>query len=215
MRGLLIKDIHLLMRQKNMLLLAALLLVLLSRNGLEFTLGYFVFICFVLGNTTVTYDEADRGLTFLMTFPVSRNTYVFEKYVLTLCPGIVATAIAVGIQFAAARLQGQPADSLKIVISCFGVFFVCSLVVAVFFPLEMLGKEKAQMILNIVCAVFGVGLVMLMKNEAALECILAYAMNAVEAIGKVGFSTWAFGIWAVAMLCSMFCSMLIMKKKEF
>lgn len=215
MRGLLIKDIHLLMRQKNMVLVMALSLVLLSRNGLEFTLAYFVLLSFALGNSTIGYDAADRGMSYVMTFPVKRNTYVLEKYVLTLCPGIVATAIAVGIHFVAAALQGQEADPVKIAVSCFGIFFLCSMVVGIFLPMELLGKEKAQIVLNIAGAVLGIGLFAVMRNEAALEQIRAYAMNAVEGVGKVGFSAWVFGSWAVVMLCSMLCSMLIMKKKEF
>lgn len=215
MRGLLTKDICLIMRQKNMLLMMALLLLLLSRYGMEFTLGCFVFICFLLGDTTVGYDSSDRGLSYLMTFPISRNIYVLEKYVLTLCPGMLATVAAVAIRFMAAKLQGQPADVMEIAVSCIGVFFLCSLLVAVFLPMELLGMEKARIVMNIASAAVGVGFVLFMKNEKVLEHIRGYAMNAVESINKAGLSAGVFGIWLVMVASSVLCSMLIMKKKQF
>lgn len=215
MQGLLIKDIHLLIRQKNTLLMMALILLLLSRHGLEFTLGFFILICFMLGEATMWYDMADRGLTYLMTFPVSRSTYVFEKYVLMLFPGIVATAAAVAIRFVAAKLQGQPADSLEIAVSCIGIFLLCSLLDAVFIPIELLGMEKAKRVMNVACAAVGAGFVILMMNETAFEGIKAFAMNAVEGINKVGLSVGTFGVWLVMMASSVLCSMLIMKKKQF
>ena len=215
MRGLLTKDICLIMRQKNMLLMMALLLLLLSRHGMEFTLGCFVFICFLLGDTTVGYDSSDRGLSYLMTFPISRNIYVLEKYVLTLCPGMLATVAAVAIRFMAAKLQGQPADVMEIAVSCIGVFFLCSLLVAVFLPMELLGIEKARIVMNIASAAVGVGFVLFMKNEKVLEHIRGYAMNAVESINKAGLSAGVFGIWLVMVASSVLCSMLIMKKKQF
>ena len=42
MKGLLIKDIRLLLSQKKLLLMIALLILLLAHNGLEFILGYFI-----------------------------------------------------------------------------------------------------------------------------------------------------------------------------
>ncbi len=215
MRGLLTKDICLILRQKNMLLMMALILLLLSRHGLEFTLGCFVFICFLLGDTTVGYDSADRGLSYLMTFPISRNTYVFEKYVLTLCPGMMATVAAVAIRFMAAKVQGQTADAMEIALSCIGIFFLCSLMIAVFLPMELLGMEKARIVMNIASAAVGVGLVVLMKNEAALERIRAYAMRVTESIHGKSLGFGVLGIWLVVMTSSIVCSMLIMKKKQF
>lgn len=215
MRGLLTKDIRLILRQKNTVLLMGLLLLLLSRHGLEFTLGCIVFICFLLGDTTVGYDTADKGLAYLMTFPVSRGIYVIEKYVLTLVPGMVATAVAVAIRFLVAKLQGQPAEAMEIVMGCIGIFFVCSLLVAVFLPMELLGKEKARFVMNIACAAVGVGFVVLMKNEATLESIRTYAMKAVEGIHGVSFCFGALGIWLVLMASSVLCSMLSMKRKQF
>jgi len=215
MRGLLIKDIHLMIRQKNTLLLVVLILFLLSRNGLEFTLGYFILCCFILGDSTVGIDNKDRGMAYLMTFPVSRSTYVLEKYMLTLLPGVFGTAVAMGIRFAAARIQGIPADTMEVAVSCIGIFLACSLLVAVFLPMELLGKEKSQIIINIGAAVFGVCLVMLMKNEAAVERIRTYTVSAVEGIHGTGLSLGVIGIWLVVMASSMLCSVLIMKKKQF
>lgn len=215
MKGLLIKDIHLLIRQKNTLLMLVLILFLLSRNGLEYTLGYFILCCFILGDSTVGIDNKDRSMAYLMTFPVSRSSYVLEKYMLILLPGVLGTAVAVGVRFAMAWVQGIPADAVEIAVSCIGIFLVCSLLVAAFLPIELLGKGKAQIVINIGAAAFGIAFYTLMKNEAALERIRAYAMNAVEGIRGACLGLGALGIWLVVMASSMLCSMLVMKRKQF
>lgn len=39
--------------------------------------------------TTISYDELDHSISFLFTLPVSRKTYVLEKYVFSLICGMV------------------------------------------------------------------------------------------------------------------------------
>lgn len=215
MKGLLTKDIHLLLRQKQLLLMMALILLLLSRNGLEFTLGYFILLSFALGNSTVGYDAEARGMLYLMTLPVSRKQYVVEKYMVTLIPAAVATGIAIAIRFAHAKLQGQPANFMELTFGCLGVFLLLSLVIAIFLPMELLGKEKAQLLMNIGAAVAGIVFFMLLKNETIMERMRAYVTTVTAGADKVGLGAGTAGIWLAVMASSMLCSMWIMKRKEF
>ena len=86
-------------------------------------MGYFILVSFLLGDSTVNYDAADHGLAYLLTFPVSRKTYVLEKYVLTLCPGAVATVLTIGIRLIAAKISQVPVEIVEIVMSSLGMFF--------------------------------------------------------------------------------------------
>lgn len=215
MRGLLIKDIRLIMRQKNMLLMMVLILFLLSRNGLEVTLSFFILLSFALGNSTVGYDGADRGMSYLMTLPVNRSIYVIEKYVVTMLPAVFATGIAIAIRFVEAKLLGETSSSLELAFGCLAIFFLLSLVMALFLPMELLGKEKAQLLMNIGAAAVGIAFYVLMKNETAMERIRAYAMNAVENIHGASLGLGALGIWLAVMVSSVLCSLLIMKRKQF
>ena len=215
MKGLLIKDIHLLLRQKTTLLMMGVLLLFLSRNGLEFILGYFILVCFLLGDCTVNFDAADNGLAYLLTFPASRKTYVLEKYVLTLCPGAVATVLAIAIRVVVAMISQQPVELMEIMLSSLGVFFVSSLLVALFLPMELLGMEKARIIINISTSVFAVLFVILMDNEVVLQKLMAYAMRVVEEVSAGVVGAGSVAIWLVVMVSSILCSMFCMERREF
>lgn len=215
MKGLLTKDIHLLLRQKKMLLMMALLILLLARNGLEFILGYFISICFLLGDTTIGYDTADKNLAYLMTLPVSRKTYVLEKCLLTLVPGIGATILAIAIRVGMAWIQKQPIVLTEIILSFVIIFLVSSLLVAILLPIELLETEKRKLVVNLVVSTFGVVWITLMRDEEALWKIGSYALKIMENIGMTGACVGALGIWLVAMVTSVVCSIVIMNRKEF
>ena len=215
MKGLLIKDIRLLLRQKKLLLMIALLMLFLAQNGLEFILGYFICACFLLGDTTIGYDTADKNLAYLMTLPVSRNMYVLEKCLLTLLPGIGATVLAIGIRLGMAWVQKQPVVLTEVIFGFMIIFFVSSLLVAVLLPIELLDTEKRKIIVNLVSSAFGVVWIMLMRDEEALQKISGYAMKIVEKVSMTGAYVGALGIWTVVMASSIVCSMVIMRRKEF
>lgn len=215
MKGLLIKDIRLLLRQKKLLLMIALLMLLLAQNGLEFILGYFICACFLLGDTTIGYDTADKNLAYLMTLPVSRNMYVLEKCLLTLLPGIGATVLAIVIRLGMAWVQKQPVVLTEVIFGFMIIFFVSSLLVAVLLPIELLDTEKRKIIVNLVSSAFGVVWIMLMRDEEALQKISGYAMKIVEKVSMTGAYVGALGIWTVVMASSIVCSTVIMRRKEF
>ncbi|MBP3569614.1 MAG: ABC-2 transporter permease [Lachnospiraceae bacterium] len=215
MKGLLIKDICLLMRQKKMLLLYAVLLLVFCQYGKEVSIGYFIMSCFFLGENTICNDMDNHNLGYLMTLPVSRRTYVIEKYAFCLVPGIVVTALTVVICLVVAGIQGQMTDASVVVVSCVGFFLACSLLDAVFLPIELLGMENAKKVLNIACAAFGAGLGMLAINGEAMDKARAYAMSVVESVNKVGLGAGTLGIWLVVMVSSIVCSVVIMEKKQF
>ena len=70
------------------------ILNLAGSGSVSFAIGYFTFVTAIFAITTISYDEFDNGLAFLMTLPVTRKQYVAEKYLL----GAGLTAAAWGIE---------------------------------------------------------------------------------------------------------------------
>lgn len=94
MKGLVVKDIELMKQQKQFFILVVVMGVILNLAGSgSFATGYFTFVTAIFAITTISYDEFDNGLAFLMTLPVTRKQYVAEKYLL----GAGLTAAAWGI----------------------------------------------------------------------------------------------------------------------
>ena len=83
MKGLLIKDYKLLMLQKKTFLLMLLIAICMNfamQDNPGFIIGYLTFFAALMANTTLSYDEYGNGITFLLTLPVTRKTYVRSKY---------------------------------------------------------------------------------------------------------------------------------------
>ena len=83
MKALFIKDWKLLKNQGKMfgavLVFYGLLAVMDNSMG-QSILGFFPFLFGFFTISTVSYDEYQHGMTYLMTLPVRRETYVQEKY---------------------------------------------------------------------------------------------------------------------------------------
>lgn len=104
MRGLLIKDYHLTVRNKQLFLVLAAIgvLMIITGNNPSFLVSYISLVSAMMVLTTITYDEFDKSMAFLLTMPVSRHQYVREKYIFgVLCTFIgwlLSTIVAVSYQ---------------------------------------------------------------------------------------------------------------------
>ena len=89
MKGLMIKDLKLMKAQKNffLLILAVAVGMILFSEDVTFGLGFLTFVVSLFTLSTISYDEFDNGNAFLFSLPITRQTYVFEKYSLSLLLG--------------------------------------------------------------------------------------------------------------------------------
>ena len=83
MKGLLIKDLKLIKKQNRILAITALLCAwfFITDRDASAISAYIAAMISIIAVGTVNYDEFDNGMGFLFTFPISRRSYVLEKYV--------------------------------------------------------------------------------------------------------------------------------------
>lgn len=107
MKGLIIKDLKLLKVQRLFLIIMAgvSLLLLVKGNSQGFVFSYLSAMLSMLVISTISYDEENNGMGFLMTLPASRKTYVMEKYLLGILMlaavfvyGTAASAVIAAVQ---------------------------------------------------------------------------------------------------------------------
>ncbi len=85
MKGLLTKDLLILKQQAKTAVFILLCGIMMSFTFEKtMVIGYITIIGTMLAFSTIGYDEFDNGYSFIFTLPVSRRTYVREKYVLAL-----------------------------------------------------------------------------------------------------------------------------------
>lgn len=147
MKGMLIKDIEFMKQQKQFFLMVIVMGIVLNISGsVTFSVGYFTILVAVFTNTTMSYDEYDNGMPFLLTLPIGRRQYVAEKYIL----GAGLTFLAWGIGTVLSLICNEVvkgAESLEDIMGGAATIPVAILMLAVFLPLSIrFGVEKGRYI---------------------------------------------------------------------
>ena len=168
MKGLFVKDIELMKQQKQFFILVVVMEVILNLAGsgsVSFAAGYFTIVTAIFAITTISYDEFDNGLAFLMTLPVTRKQYVAEKYLL----GAGLTAVAWGI----ATITGVICKGVAELQGCLSETIIGSLIyiplallmLAVSLPLVIhFGAEKGRYIAMVMWAIIFAVVYILIKT---------------------------------------------------
>lgn len=217
MRGLLVKDFKLLKLQKNFLFVLAAIAIgtsVMNENA-AFIIGYFPFVMSMFTLTTITYDEFDNGNAFLFTLPISRRSYVMEKYVFSLLLGGSSWALSVLLAAAFSLIKGT-APILEIVMEAGMILPILLLVHAVMIPFQLkFGGEKGRLaIAGAVGALFFVG-VLTVKIAEIAGIDLMRVINALPTAGVGMLSAIADVAAVMILLVSVRMSISIMNKKEF
>ena len=149
MKGLLIKDYKLMLGQKSFLGMAALMSVLYLAiyKDPTFAVVFITVMCTMFTVSTLSYDEYENGMAYLFTLPISRNTYVLEKYVFALvnstATGVTMYAMAYGV----VKIRGLAISQSDMYSGLAGACFVSIIMISYMIPLYIkFGIEKSRIV---------------------------------------------------------------------
>ena len=212
MKGLFVKDIELMKQQKQFFIMVVVMEVILNLAGsgsVSFATGYFT----IFAITTISYDEFDNGLAFLMTLPVTRKQYVAEKYLL----GAGLTAVAWGI----ATITGVICKGVAELQGCLSETIIGSLIdiplallmLAVSLPLVIhFGAEKGRYIAMVMWAIiFAVVYILIKTMGLSADAVDAW-LNGLNR-GMVLAGVVLFTV--IVYMGSFWIGVRLMEKKEF
>ena len=213
MKGLLVKDLRLLLSQSRFyIILLIVLFVAGTSTQATFVSGYIAVVFPMFAVSTISYDEYDNGNAFLFTLPFSRKEYVLAKYIfgLLLCVfgSILGTSLVV--------IQGIMTHSLDMemmISSQFGTILSSVLVLSIMFPLQFkFGAEKSRVaLIAVIGSIFfivTVGVKIIEKLNVELSWLNVLWNNDYLLLGVLAFIVILFIIFSIKM------SMKIMLKKE-
>ena len=219
MKGLLIKDMRILLRQKTTFLIIVLLGIFLGTNGgdISFSMGYMMFVSATLTITTISYDYYEKGMSFLFTLPVTKKMYVMEKYLMSLLIGIAVAALGFVLNFAAGFLGALVPwkDFTITVVLCLAL---AMLMIALYIPVYIkCGPEKSRVAILIVIGTIAavVYLAYAVLQVKAVQDALLPMLGVLEKMTAVQFVGIGIVLWALLMLVSIVASLRILEKKEF
>ena len=217
MKGLLIKDIRLLMNQGEMLFLMLIAVsLMLSVMGVAsplFVVSYITIIFSFFTSSTISYDEYDNCYLFLMALPVTRKSYVNEKYLFGLLTTIIAWLVGVVVGAILLLAGKEHANSLDWIGQCVMCMLVAWLFLSVMIPLRLkFEAEKAKyinMILLVVCV-----LIVFVGSQMS-PYLPGHIVAFFASFGKGGILLLSVVITVAAMIVSYAFSCHIMKRKQF
>lgn len=216
MLGLLVKDLRIALTRKYALLII-LVIALIMGTSMEgpFIIGYVTMIALMLAVGTIIYDEMDNGYDFMMTMPLTRKTYVREKYLFCLLSALVAWLVGAILTCAAYIIRQNASALLEVIPISLVLIPVLFILPAVMIPLQLkLGAERSRIATYIIFGLIA-GLIFMGKkllDESDLPAKIEPALNSFPPVAVVVAIT-AFGL--LVAFISYLCSVRIMMKKEF
>lgn len=216
MAGLICKDLNLLLQRKQTLIvfLGACVLMGFSTEG-SFVLGYTTFLSVIMALSTISYDEADNGLPFLMTLPIERKTYAYSKYIFG---GIFCTAawlIAIALMLVLSRIKGISIQAEEVLPIAVPFLVMAVWMLDLMIPLQLkYGAEKSRLVMFVGFGAIAALSVLVLKG---MQDVLPVD-SALEQLNRIPNGTVLFAAIAgsaVITTVSVLASCHIMNKKVF
>ena len=219
MKGLLIKDFQLLKENKNlmyiMLLIAVIFLFTQKQDATYFLVSFMTMVMGMLVVTTISYDDFDHGNAFLMTLPITRNVYVYEKYVLgamlSLGGWFVASVASTLFYLFTTDVVWEEWGLYLAIFSMLGL-----LLIAIMIPIQLkFGADKGR--IAMIGCIMGIGVVVfgIKWFMEALQVDYMHILQAVASLPLIGLMAILVVMVMVIFGCSIAISSKIMKRKQF
>ena len=151
MKGLLVKDFHLLMQRKSFFFLLAVLTVFMSftMEGTLFAVGWVTMLMGIVSFSTIAYDEYDNCLPFLMSLPATRRDYAAGKYLFSIISGFAGWIFAAVVKLIISLMQSEFGTSILVFLPLLLILLSCCI------PVELKwGAEKGRMYLLVIYGIF-------------------------------------------------------------
>lgn len=217
MKGLLVKDWKLMKVQKNffvMLIVLALGMAFLSRD-VSFIVGYLTLVMSMFTLTTISYDEFDNGNTFLFTLPITRASYVIEKYCFSLLLGCGAWILATLVAVTAGVLKGSASVS-EIMMVAFAILPAMLIMQSIMIPFHLkFGGDLGRIAIIGVIALFLIIGIVIVKAAELMGIDIAHVIYNLPTVSLGMLAAVIIAVALVLFLVSIKVSISIMNKKEF
>lgn len=218
MKGLLIKDFRLIMKQKILFILwlGMALFMLIANQDPVFGVNYSLFLMIIMLGGTISYDDFDNGMGFLMTLPIDRKMYAIEKYILIIA-GTFVTGLCIAIVSVIYLLVQPGIMSIgEFILTAAILFLISVLFSSIYIPFQLkYGAEKGRIILVIFAGAI-IALIFVMREviEPVLGDFSAIFVMASE-ITPVILMLGLFLITAIVVGISMRSSIRIVRMEEY
>lgn len=218
MKAMLIKDWKLMKGQKQfgLILCVFLAVFVVINDNLGFLISYMTLMTSIFSISTVSYDEYNNGMVYLLALPISRRKYVEEKYLFCLLTSLIVSVVSLIVTLGIGIVRSTNATSEDLVISAAAALGIGVLICGFMLPIQLkFGPEKSRIAMAVMgAAIFAIVYVMVWIGKRMgtdMENVLQNFNNLSEGVVAVS----AVVICLAVLLISMFISVYVMEKREF
>ena len=213
MKGLLIKDFKLLKVQKNFFLLILCIAIgmeiFTNSTSSSFIIGFLSFVATLFTLSSISYDEFDNGNAFLFSLPITRKSYVTEKYGFGMIMGSSFWAFGTLIVILK-EIIAMKYVSIDTIMAAFIILPIVFSVLAIMLPFQLkFGGEKGR--IAIICTL----VIVFLMGSNAFHINLSFLFHQIATFNRAVLILAIIGFTILMLSISYRISLSIMKKKEF
>lgn len=218
MKGFMIKDFRLLMRQGRyfgmLLILACAMGVVGSKSYSSFITSYIALMTTMFSFSSFSYDEYDSGMAFLISLPSGRQDYVKGKYAFSILLIFGGWLVGSTMRMIFFLLRFSAAEYLEILPEEPIYLMLCLIYISLTFPAMIkYGAERGRNAAFIFLAVAALGIYLAARAKLQIAALTSLAWMLENDPGLV-LPAFA-AVCALALFLSFQISLRIMQKKEF
>lgn len=218
MKGLILKDIKLILSNKSVFLFIPVLvsMAVFSKTHLALYLFSYVAVMVIsLLTETISLDDMESCTAFLMTMPVSRKEYVKSKYLLGTASLVLGIVLSVAVVTAVDFFKGKTVDINGLMLVVCLLWLVMIVLISLLIPIQLkFGSINGKTAL--MCVVIGsmmvlAAMIVVLRNysENILDFFANEIMKNMVIMSEAGF--WGS---VILLVLSYMISVRIMKKRE-
>ncbi len=218
MKGLLVKDFRFILGQKSSLLIAVGLGLYFLATGTDMSFAFIftMMLACILATSSISYDNMDNGMSFMMTLPIQKKTYVVSKYILSVAVVLLLGAVVLLMAVIGSNMEmfKWTLGDLKGALLVAGAF--ATVMMAVMIPVYIIfGAEKARIA---IMAIYGICAVVIFVLKSAVKdaaAIVNEVMAELLALSSLQLALLGVGAMVALLVISMIISMIGLEKKEY
>lgn len=151
MAGLFEKDIRLILRNKQMVIVVAFMALMMSFSGsIDMVLPYMTIFGTIFSVSTISFDEVDNGYSYIMTLPVTYKDYVYEKYMFCTAGGIAAGLVTMVFFLIGTGIRGTAVVTSDMLIAAAAVLPPIVIIEAFLIPVQLrFGNSKSRIFIMV------------------------------------------------------------------
>lgn len=217
MKGLLIKDMYLITQNKKSFLIYLFCCVFMFLSvDVSFVAGYIAMLMGIIALSTLSYDEYDKGMTFLMTLPVDGRTYVREKFLLIAIMELIGIATGIAFMTISLAFRGALNTLADNVVPTIALSLTIGSFLTLMIPIELkFGVEKGRIAMMVIYGGIGALVAVAAKLFPSKQDVLLPLVAKLDSIPSSLMALFAILTIGCVIAVTYFLSLKVMEKKEF